>query len=397
LRSRWGERESQRSTMRGKRTIRRALVAAACGCLLIACKARENGPKGPPPRTSGSELGPRSVALARPEPSGLPAAVAETLSSVHERKLVIAPPRTPAQRLEFGRGRLVQAAGSLVVFRETTHGDALAEVNLGAVRAVAHGADGSLFALGASGGTRFDARASSARPFPNATFLPDSTLFPDLEEPSHFLIFYRGTEQLYQYSFETEAGAFLAIDERFTLEGCEGALGLLDDGAFVCRTSGGLARKTPRGRRTLFNWPVDVGEATWLLPARRLDEVFSVSAAGEVCHLRLEPEMRVLGRFRLPAQPYAAASNAEALAFVTVSSGSAQARRWTLLVTDPEGLPRFQTELPAQPAPPGDNWLETVTADKSLAISRYAPLVAVGGPQQVTVWDYEKAIPLFSR
>ena len=327
----------------------------------------------------------------------MPAAIAETLRSVREEKLPIRAPRVALQRLDFGLGRLAQAAGERVIFRDTERGDSITEPVTGAVRAVAHGSDGSLFAIGATSGVRLLPRASAAKSFPAPIFLPDATAFADLADPSHFFIFVPSDQQLYQYSFESEAGSVLLLDEHFAFTGCSGAFGLLRDGAFVCGTDSGLARKAPRGARTTSPWP-SAAQRFRLLPAKRLDELFAIDLDGDVQHLRWAGNLQVLGHFQLPALPYAAASNGEALAFVLVSpTNTQQARRWSLLVTDFEGQPRFQAELAAKPAPVTDDWLAAVVEDKNLAISGFQPLVAVGGASQVTVWNYAEGRQVFAR
>ncbi|MEI9948174.1 MAG: hypothetical protein WDO74_04155 [Pseudomonadota bacterium] len=198
--------------------------------------------------------------------------------------------------------------------------------------------------------------------------------------------------------FASEAGPLLPIDARFRLEGCGEPMAQLRDGAVVCRSKTGFVREALRGRRSEFVFSPGADAPVRLLPGKRLDEFFSISRAGEVVHLRLGAGLPVLARFRLPAPAYAASANTEALAFVLLSNAeTGQPRRWTLLVTDFDGQPRFQSELPAQAPSADDHWLETVVEDKNLAISAFEPLVAVGGASRVTVWDYAQARELFKR
>jgi hypothetical protein len=108
--------------------------------------------------------------------------------------------------------------------------------------------------------------------------------------------------------------------------------------------------------------------------------------------------MPELGRFQLPSAPYAAAANGDALAFVLVSPPEpGQTRRWSLLVTDFDGQPRFRAALAAASAAADDHWLEALVEDKNLAISSFGPLVAVGGSVRVEVWDYATGQPVFER
>jgi hypothetical protein len=325
-------------------------------------------------------------------------AVAQTLRSVHEQRLEVTPPSVQPAKLAFGPGGLLQASAGKVVLRDVAEGNVIAEASLDGFRAMARGTDGALFALGLQGGVRFERVGAARKRFPHVTFFPGSSLFPDLEQPDYFYVHEPGQQQLYRYSFEAEGGALLPIEAQFSLEGCVSALALLRDGAFVCRTSGGIARRAPRGRKSEFKLPTGVGEPLRLLPAKRLDELFSVSRSGEVVHLRLESGTPVLGRFQLSAPPFAAASNAEALAFILVSPPApGLPRRWQLLVTDFDGQQRFQADLVEKGVSAADDWMQAVVEDKNLAISEYDPLVAVGGAEQVWVWDYGKGRQVFAR
>jgi hypothetical protein len=114
--------------------------------------------------------------------------------------------------------------------------------------------------------------------------------------------------------------------------------------------------------------------------------------------LRLAAGTPLVAHFQLPAPPFAALGNGEVLAFLLVTPpGPGQPRRWTLLVTDLDGRPRFQTELSERDAPADDSWVKAVISDKNLAISWAEPLVAVGGPERVQVWDYAQGRQLFAR
>jgi len=405
LRSRLVGRESQRSIMGATRTIWRAVAAVAGLAVVVACRSGGNQRGRPttsqPPKAFASAA--MGAASAEAAARGLvraplPSAVVQTLRAVREQRLEIAAPTTQSTLLAFGTGRLLQASIDKATFRDSRRGEVITEASIGAVRAVAHGVDGSLFAIGASDCARLEPRAKLAKHSPHVTFLPGSLLWADLEEPSHFFVYYPEDEQLFWYPFESEAGAFLPIDATFHLEGCQEPLVQLRDGAIVCRTATGYVRKAPRGSRSIFSLPPGADPPIRLLPGQRLDEFFAISRAGEVLHLRLTPGLPVLARFRLPAPAYAAVANTDALAFVLVKSPeSGQPRRWTLLVTDFAGLPRLQIELPGDSPGADEDWLAAVVEDKNLAISGFEPLVAVGGASRVAVWDYSQAEQLFAR
>jgi len=397
--------------MRASRTIRRVALSIACiaclgGCDPYAKRVKRRSPPESPSafatasNSSGGGERPNPIATVAPKP----AAVVQALSSLREQRLQITAPAVPNELLSFGAHRLLQASLDKATFRDSTQGQVITEANIGAVRAVAHGPDGSLFALGASGTALLEPRAKNAKRFPHVTFLPDSRLLPDLEGPNHFFVYYPEGSELYFYPFASGSSALLPIEASFQLDGCSEPMTQLRDGAIVCRTASGFLRQAPRGRRADYVWSMEsLGDdpAVRLLPGMRLDEFFVVTRAGEVLHLRIGSGLQLLARFRLPAPPYAAAANTEALAFVLVSGPEAepsrQARRWTLWVTDLDGRPRLERELPSHAPTADDDWLARVAEDKNLAISGFEPLVAVGGPRRITVWDYAQGQELFTR
>ena len=389
--------------MRAAPTILRLCSVGYWLALASACDLGRKPP--PPPDTKGSApqatLPSAEPAFPSSDPgkeSPAASAVAEALRVVHEHRLPISAPSGQVSRLAWGAGRLLQAAKNQVILRDAKSGNVIAQAPLDAVSALGQGSDGSLFALARSGGVRFLPRQNAGKAFAHVTFFPGSELFPDLEDPDYFFVHLPNDAQLYQYSFEAEGGAVLPIEAQFEIPGCQSDLSLMRDGAFVCSTGSSIVRKAPRGAKTEFKLPPGVGDPLRLLPAKRLDELYAVGHAGEVLHLRLAAGTPIVGRFQLPAPPFAALGSGEALAFVLVSLPEpARPRHWTLLVTDLDGQPRFQTELPEQSAPAGDDWLETVVADKNLAISWTEPLVAVGGADRVRVWDYAQGREMFAR
>jgi hypothetical protein len=258
-----------RTTMRGAQTIWRVAVCFSLLCLLAGCDTRRHPPHGRPPHSAQSGA-PASEAAPSAAASLLPP-IAEALQEVHEQKLEILPPRDETPRLAFGKGRLAQAMNDKVVYRDTKDGSVVAESAFGAVRALTAGVDGSLIALGLSGGARLEPHSTKVRAFAHVTFFPGAALFADLEDASHFYVYYAGEEQLFHYGFEAEAGSFLPIEDRFPLAGCVGAPALTRDGAFLCNTADGIERRAPRGREARFKLPPGVSAAVRLLPAKRLD------------------------------------------------------------------------------------------------------------------------------
>ena len=394
--------------MGATRTIRHLALAVACflpfsGCDVKGKQAKRQTARETPSPFASADVGkgvgekPKAAAVPLPKPS----AVVQALSSLRAHRLEIPAPIVQSELLSFGSQRLVQASLDKATFRDSQEGRVVTEASIGAVRAVTHGPDGSLFAIGASAGALLEPRAKAAKRLPHVTFLPGSRLLPDLEGTSHFFVYYPEDNQLYFYPFAKASEPILPIEASFRLDGCREPLTQLRDGAIVCRTAAGFLRQAPRGSRAEFAFPNGFGSddpPLRLLPGMRLDEFFVITRLGDVLHLRLAGNLLLLARFRLPAPVYAAAGNTDALAFVLVSGPqSEQPRRWSLLVTDFDGRPRLERDLPSLAPGAEEDWLSTVVEDKNLAISSFEPLVAVGGARRVTVWDYAQGRELFTR
>lgn len=390
--------------MRSAGTIGRSKAEARFAALLtlmlaFACD-RRHAPKKAPPRSSSSS----SVNLERESPS-LPASeptlappIAHALEEAHQQKAEIPALRDGITRLAFGKDRLAQAMENKVVFRDLADGSIATESDLGTVHAVAASTNGGVFALGLAAGAWLEPQRKKARPFPHVAFFRGAALYPDLERPTQFYVYYELQHELFRYSLEVEGGAFLPIEDRYPLTDCEAPPSATRDGAFVCVTATGVERRAPRGREARFTWPKGVSPAVQLLGAKRFDEVYAVESSGEVVRLRLEPGMPEQARFQLPAPPFTASANADTLAFVLLAPpAGGKARQFTLLVTDFDGHARFDTDLPSKDAEASDDWLKGVIGDKNLALSSFAPLVAVGGPNAVSVWDYAQGKLVFSR
>jgi len=363
--------------------------------LLPSCNRKRGAPT-PASVTAASSAEAAQEAARRARAAQL---IAAELSAIHEQKLKIVPPREPIAQLAFGKDWLAVAASDKVIFRNVASGEPVFEADTGAVQAVVEGAGGELVALGEKSSFWLLPSDPKPKPFSRVVFFPRSQLQPDREDPLHFYLFDSADAELAHYSMTETSGPFLLAETYYPFDDYLGALGLLRDGAFVYATvGGGLTRNAPRGRKTDFKLPPGTSEPWRLLPGKRLDDVFSVGRAGQVVQFRLEAGLPALLRFHLPEPPVEAAAGPDALAFVLASAPRAgAARHWSLLVTDLAGQTRFRVDLPAPHEEPDEGWMARLVKDKSLAISSFQPLVAVGGPHGVSVWNYESQALVFTR
>src|SRR6478609_7771373 len=225
--------------MGAARTIRPVAAAIGCLALLGACHSDGKSAKRRTPQAKGAFASasvaegagerPKSAATAAPKPS----AIVQTLSALRAHRLTIAAPTVQRELLAFGAHRLVQASLDKATFRDSKDGQVVTEASIGMVRAVSHGPDGSLFAIGSSSSALLEPRMKAAKRLPHVTFLPDSRLLPDLEGPSHFYVYYPEGAQLNSYPLSRASDSVLPIEAIFHLDGCGEPMTQLRDGAFV--------------------------------------------------------------------------------------------------------------------------------------------------------------------
>jgi hypothetical protein len=162
----------------------------------------------------------------------------------------------------------------------------------------------------------------------------------------------------------------------------------LKDGSFLYGAGHELRRIFAGGKQTSFSLPHPDAKLWRLLPTRRVDAVWAIWRDGRAELVQFAPEVHILTTLELPTLPFDVASNDDALATVRVVQGGGQKRRYTLLVLDEHGKELLSAELPGDPAPgTGEDWVGSVTRNKSIAMSSKPSLVAVGGPSFVAVWD----------
>jgi hypothetical protein len=184
--------------------------------------------------------------------------------------------------------------------------------------------------------------------------------------------------------------------EAVELDGYDGGpVTALRDGAVLFRTADGVKRALPGSRpRSLAGSELK----PWrLLPGRRIDQAWAVSADGSVEHWQLTDRVRVLGRFALGAPPFDVASNEAYLAAVVVEEGGTGPRRFLLRVFDEKGTRVLERPLPPDPPARGESWAARAVADRHVVLGESEPIVAVGGPGALMVWSLPAGKPLLER
>lgn len=363
------------------------LVALAIG---LGCDdlAWEGGPSGLP---IGSPAPSDSSVHARPRtpPSAAPQSTA--VISMRARKLPLAPRDIPAQRITFARGRLGQLTDSALVIREAGSWQEVARVPVEKPRALTVARDGSFVAISALGILRFDATSRKISSYPRIPWFAGSLVFPDRLRPLVLWVLHDLAPALYQYDLEGSGAQMLAMGQVQALEDFDRrALVGLDDGSFLYTAGDQMRRFFPGGRA--FRGPMPVpGPPVWrLLPTRRLDRVWVARREPILDLIQIEPtgfyQVRSL---ELPAAPFDLASNDQYLAQVVLSHRVGAERRWYLRVTDLAGKACLERELSGETPTVHDDWVERLTRNKTVILSRSESWVAVGGPERVTIWDIQ--------
>jgi predicted small lipoprotein YifL len=368
----------------------RWLLVLAALALWAGCE-REGPPREPPPPDRPREqsqipdqlqrlIGDASVSAADAS------AAASALTELRKSKLELSPRHAAAEQLAFGRGRLAQLATDQLVVRDTAKFAELARISLPAPRRVVELADGGLLAVGGDAVVRLEPRAKDPERYGRIPLFPESLVLADRRDARRIWVLHGFGSLLYRYGVGGDAGALETL-EFLDLQGFDqGAFAALKDGSFLYTAGDKLRRFFHGGKRWELALP-EGGRVWRLLTTRRIDQVWigreggtlelaEISAGG----LRIVRAMKIGSAFDV-------ASNDHELAVVEVESGEG-ARRWKLAVYDPSGKRRFEAALPGDPTPgAGEDWVGIVTRDKTLALSTYAPLVAVGGPGALSVWN----------
>jgi hypothetical protein len=316
-------------------------------------------------------------------------AAAGAVAELRRTQLELAPRHTAAERLAFGKGRFAQLTTDALVVRDTTGFGEVVRLQLEGPRRVVELADGGLLGIGASGAVRLERGKKDPLTLGRIPLFPDSLVFGDRRDEARVWVLHSFGSLLYQYSFGGDAGAGgVETLDFLDLEGFDQrAFAALKDGSFLYTAGDKLRRFFHGGKR--WDLALPEGGKVWrLLTTRRIDQVWIAREGGALDLAQISATgVRVVRSVRIE-HAFDVATNDKEIAAVRVQSEPGKPRRWSLAVHEPSGKLRFEAELPPEPpAGAGDSWVQAVTRDKTLALSSYAPLAAVGGPGWVAVWN----------
>lgn len=365
--------------------------------------------KGPPDKPGLPPRSPRlSGSLSPAVPSGLPPDLAKLLADggarhdggadklaqkeierIREHKLTLTARNVPEQRIAFGRSSLGQLTSDALIVRDDKTWKERAKVTITDPRRLLVLAGGGYLALSGSSSYLLAPGAKHAEPHPRVTLFPGSVAFAERSNKNHFWVLHSFDETLYQYQLDTAIGSMMGMGDFVELKGFDHrAMVGLKDGSFLYTTQKGFRRFYPKGKRIDMKALPGEGKVWRLLTTKRLDRVWIAQGDGEVVLAQLGPQLRQIRKIQLPATLFDIASSDSYLAALRVEQPKDGKRRWQLVVYDADGKQLLQVKLPAgAPPPPGEDWVRAVTRDRSVVLARRAPLVAVGGPGRVAVWN----------
>lgn len=287
----------------------------------------------------------------------------------------------------FGKGRLAQLGSESLVVRDTQGFAKIVEAPLDDPRRAVELADGSLLGVGSDAVVRLDRREKSVERHARIPLFAESLVFGDRRDERRVWVLHSFGSLLYQYAIGGDGGSVTTL-EFLDLEGFDQrAFCALKDGSFLYTAGDKLRRFFPGGKRWELTLP-EGGEVWRLLTTRRIDRVWIARSGGKLELSQITRDgVRVVDSIEI-ADAFDVASNDREIAVVEVRNPEGKARRWTLVVYEPSGKRRFEADLPPDlSVGAGDSWVAAITRDKTLALSTHAPLVAVGGPSWLSMWN----------
>ncbi len=239
---------------------------------------------------------------------------------------------------------------------------------------------------------------------PRVSVFPGSQLFADRREERDIWVHHPFDSSLYRYEVAPSTSVLLPMKEVVELKDYDhGAFAGLANGSFVYSVGKQLYQIYPGGKAKKLGDLDRLCAKVWrIMPTQRIDQVWVMDETGEAVRVNLADHLRVSSTLSSPeaksedgaaasepAKPFDTLSSGRYIARLLVQRGKAK-RHWTLVVDDLAGKRVLERALSSDPLDDGkayDDWIERVTKNFDLALSDSPPLVAVGGPNRITLWD----------
>ena len=252
-------------------------------------------------------------------------------------------------------------------------------------------ADGSLLAVGGKSLYRMAPGKRTPTRHPRVPLFAGSMLFADRLKPTVICVVHGFGAMLYQYDFAAEDQAHLLAMTRSTelVEYDGEAFAALNDGSFLYTAGKMLRRFFAGGTNTGYSTPTGDRSVWRVLLSRRIDQVWLAHRDGSLDLVQLGPRIVKVRSLALRESPFEITSDSRFIAAIEVEQPPGRPRRWSLEVLDPKGHRVLEEHLPAGHATVGEDWVARVTQNKEVMLAQGVPLVAVGGPSWLRVWNVE--------
>jgi hypothetical protein len=355
-----------------------ALAAALASCQSRPGAEREPpDPPAPPPSSTGAAV----------TPSSNPAI--DVQREVQARRLRPSPRRENVPRLAFARKALGQLTTDALRVYSEEDGNLVVEAALEGPRAVVALADGALLGLGARALVRVDGKKVTRLAKP--VFLPGSDLFADAVQPDRIWIAQGRSPgaqpSLSAYRLAPGTEGVILPERVLPIDAPSGgSFGLTREGVWLYFGPERIERFGPGGARLAGLAWAALKEPFLALPTRRLDQEYLFDDAGHLTRALVTPLFRKLSETDLGTTPLAAcmADGARVLAAIAIVGAGP---KFELRLFDEKLAAAGQAALPTELPTGRDDWLQVVTRSLELACSPHADRVAVGGPDQVQIFD----------
>jgi hypothetical protein len=309
------------------------------------------------------------------------------------RRLKLAPLRSGTSRIAFGTRRLGILGKNELLVRDDEHFQEVVRLPITEPYGVTRLFDGSLLALGRTGGARLlpqDKVAHAVRALPLATGAP---LLPDRRYPDRLWVLSGAGKALFAYDLGTAEHDYVVADVWVDLDGFDRrAFGSLRDGSFVYTTAAGLLQfYGPQKKAPIAG---ELGDIFRLLPGSRPDTVWALTRENATLFRILAGLLYRLDSVHFEAMPFATDAAGEYLVALELSQPDDAPWRFVLEVFDVRGGRRLRAELPAEESVTED-WVMELTRDRDLSVWATPPRVAVGGPTHLSVWAADDGKSLY--
>lgn len=315
------------------------------------------------------------------------------------RAMKLSPLREHEPGVALGKGRIAVLTEDALVVRDTTKFEEVARVSVHGAQRLTTLSDGSFVAADSVHTAWLLPYDTRARAYAHVVMLPDSTWFADRETPNVFWVLSRRGGTLYEYVLSSSAAALglLVTKEWISLDGFDGRVfGSLRDGSFIYSTASGFSRfDGPLGKNAVEG---DAREAFRVLPGSRVDTLWLVTKDGATLHRLLFGKLVKLRSVAFSAMSFDVDADGEYLAVLELREPGDRAWSFELEVFDVEGKRRVHEPLRADESLDPDGWVRALMRNRHLSIADGpTPLVAVGGPENLSVWradDGTRVLPV---